>query len=230
MTALGLKARRGKAIITRMLGAPTAAALEKAGSSGEFGSALAASALEFAYGEAWADERLPLREKSLVVVAALIATEQKRELGNHVGLGVANGLGAVTFESMMIRLAGSIGFAPVMRAVPPVRAALSRAGGLPVSPPFGSRLRAARHPSGDQAAAAAEGLSARDQCLAVIAAYIATRRVSGLKDQVALGAAHGLDAPALEGILVQLVPYLGYPTVSTALAAMRDVLQGSTGT
>ena len=224
MASLSPKAQRGKAVITRMLGAATADALEKAGSSGEFGAALAASALEFAYGEAWADGRLPLREKSLVVVSALVATEQKRELGNHVRLGVANGLDAVAFESLLILLSNCLGFAPVLRAVAPVRAALSRAGALPDSPPFGSRLRAARRPTGDQASHAVDGLSDRDQRLAVIAAYIATRRLSGLKYQLALD--HGLDAPALEGILVQLVPYLGYPTVSGALAAMRDVLQG----
>lgn len=69
------------------------------------------------------------------------------------------------------------------------------------------------------------GLSRREKSLITISALIAARQPKELENHVRLGLKNGIDARELESLLVQLVPYVGFPAVSAATTAIRRVLR-----
>lgn len=71
-----------------------------------------------------------------------------------------------------------------------------------------------------------QGIGAREKSIAVISALIASRQSLELKNHVRIGLANGLTVAELEGVLVQLTPYVGFPCIASAqtavIAAMRE--------
>ena len=70
-----------------------------------------------------------------------------------------------------------------------------------------------------------EGLSRKEKSIANISALITLRQPSELKNHVKIGIANGLIPGEIEGILVQLTPYLGFPTIATALTACIEAMR-----
>ena len=87
-------------------------------------------ALEYAFADAWGREGLPRREKSLLIIGALIALRQSSELKNHVKIGASNGLSVKDFESIVVQLAPYVGFPCIATATTAVIEALRAAGRL----------------------------------------------------------------------------------------------------
>lgn len=71
-----------------------------------------------------------------------------------------------------------------------------------------------------------EGISRKEKSIAVISALIASRQSLELKNHVKIGLANGLTVAELEGLLVQLTPYVGFPCIASAqtavITAMRE--------
>lgn len=71
-----------------------------------------------------------------------------------------------------------------------------------------------------------EGINRKEKSIAVISALIASRQSLELKNHVKIGIANGLTVAELEGLLVQLTPYVGFPCIASAqtavITAMRE--------
>lgn len=67
-----------------------------------------------------------------------------------------------------------------------------------------------------------EGITRKEKSIALISALIATRQSLELKNHVKIGIANGLTVKELEGILVQLTPYVGFPCIASAQTAVIE--------
>jgi 4-carboxymuconolactone decarboxylase len=128
MSKLGEKSERGAAVLGEMMGPAFAEKMRENATSGQFGADISRMALDYSFADSWGREGLPKREKSLVVIAALIAMKQPAELRNHVKIGVANGLTVADFESLLVQLASYVGFPCIASAQTAVIEALREAG------------------------------------------------------------------------------------------------------
>jgi 4-carboxymuconolactone decarboxylase len=128
MSKLDEKTERGAAVIGEMMGPKFAEKMIENATSGQFGADISRMALDYSFADSWGREGLPSREKSLVVIAALIAMKQPAELRNHVKIGVANGLTVADFESLLIQLSSYVGFPCIASAQTAVIEALREAG------------------------------------------------------------------------------------------------------
>jgi 4-carboxymuconolactone decarboxylase len=116
MAKLSAKAEHGLGVIGSMMGPKFSGGLRAAAESGKFGADISAMAAEFAFADAWGREGLARREKSLIVIAILVALRQPNELKNHVKIGVANGLTAEDIENALIQAIPYVGFPAVATA------------------------------------------------------------------------------------------------------------------
>jgi len=83
----------------------------RAGVEGDgFGSAGAKLAADFAFGSVWTRDGLERKQRSLVVIGALIAQHAKDELKNHFRIGLANGLTAREIEEAVLQTIPYCGF------------------------------------------------------------------------------------------------------------------------
>ena len=122
MADLNAKELRGVAAISDMLGSETAEGLKSFAETDRFGAKLARLSLEFAYADNWdEDESLSRREKSLLLIAALVTLDRPRELKNHVRLGLANGLKPEELETILVQLVPYVGFPTVSAASAAIR-------------------------------------------------------------------------------------------------------------
>jgi 4-carboxymuconolactone decarboxylase len=100
-----------------------------------------ALAAEFVFGQIWGDTvRLVRRARSLVTLGALIALRTGEEFGNHVRVGLANGLTAGEIEEVITHASAYVGF-PAARAAMVVATrifeeAAAGAEGIPVDQSF----------------------------------------------------------------------------------------------
>ena len=69
------------------------------------------------------------------------------------------------------------------------------------------------------------GMSLRDRSLVVISSLIAQRQFEELKNHVRIGLDNGLTPLELQEVLIQSVPYVGFPAVSSAVLVMIEVLR-----
>ncbi len=71
------------------------------------------------------------------------------------------------------------------------------------------------------------GITQKEKSIAIISALIAMQQPLELKNHVKVGIANGLTVAELEGLLVQLTPYVGFPRISSAqtmmIEGMREV-------
>lgn len=70
-----------------------------------------------------------------------------------------------------------------------------------------------------------EGIDRKKKSIAVMSALIATGQSKELKNHVKIGLANGLTVAEFEGLLIQLVPYLGFPCIATATTTMVEALR-----
>jgi 4-carboxymuconolactone decarboxylase len=122
------KRERGLATIGDMMGSQFADALRTASTSGKFGSAISQMALEFSFADSWSRDGLARKERSLVILGALIALRQTKELKNHVKIGIANGLTVREIEEVLIQATSYVGFPAIATATTAVIEALREIG------------------------------------------------------------------------------------------------------
>lgn len=128
MTELGPKSEHGLATIGEMMGKTFEEGMRAHATSGKFGADIARMALDYSFSDSWGREGLSRREKSLVVIGALIALRQTAELRNHVKIGVANGLSVSDLESALVQACSYVGFPAIATATTAVIQALREAG------------------------------------------------------------------------------------------------------
>lgn len=69
------------------------------------------------------------------------------------------------------------------------------------------------------------GLELKQRSTVVIATLIALRSTSELKNHVRFGLNNGLTVEEIQEIIIQTVPYVGFPAVAGALTATIEVLR-----
>ena len=70
-----------------------------------------------------------------------------------------------------------------------------------------------------------EGLARKEKSIAILSALIAMRQSLELKNHVKIGIANGLTARELEGLLIQLTPYVGFPCIASATTAVIEAMR-----
>lgn len=70
-----------------------------------------------------------------------------------------------------------------------------------------------------------EGITRKEKSIAIISALVAMRQALELKNHVKIGIANGLTAAELEGLLVQLTPYVGFPCIASATTAVIEAMR-----
>ena len=70
-----------------------------------------------------------------------------------------------------------------------------------------------------------EGIDRKTKSVAIISALIAMRQSLELKNHVKIGIANGLTAAELEGLLIQLTPYVGFPCIASAQTAVIEAMR-----
>lgn len=69
------------------------------------------------------------------------------------------------------------------------------------------------------------GITHKEKSITIISALIAQRQTLELKNHVKIGIANGLTVAELEGILIQLTPYVGFPCIAGATTAMIEAMR-----
>jgi 4-carboxymuconolactone decarboxylase len=100
----------GLGIYEQLRGSDRAEQMKETIQSRRFGSAMTGLAMDFVFGQVWADEALDRRARSLVTLGILIALRQFEELKNHVRIALTNGLTPTEIEQVMIQASAYAGF------------------------------------------------------------------------------------------------------------------------
>jgi 4-carboxymuconolactone decarboxylase len=111
------KWQRGHELVTSMMGPEFAAGIEGAAKAGHFGSDIARMAIEWAFGDVWSRPGLPRRDRSIVVISALIAMDKHAELKNHLRFGLNNGLTVAEIQEILIQTIPYVGFPKIAEAM-----------------------------------------------------------------------------------------------------------------
>ncbi|MEJ0045193.1 MAG: carboxymuconolactone decarboxylase family protein [Rhodospirillales bacterium] len=125
---LGEKSEHGLAVIAEMRGQNFSDTLRASATSGKFGSAITRMALDFSFADSWGRDGLARRDRSLVIIGALIAMRQPLELKNHIKIGVANGLTLREIEEVLVQATSYVGFPCIATAMTAVIEALREIG------------------------------------------------------------------------------------------------------
>jgi 4-carboxymuconolactone decarboxylase len=128
MAVLDEKQENGLAFIGSMMGEKYGETMRATAEADAFASDIPRMALSFAFSEAWGREGIDLKSKSMVVIAALIALRQPKELKNHIKIGVQNGLTNADLESILVQLTPYVGFPCIASAITEVIEALREIG------------------------------------------------------------------------------------------------------
>lgn len=70
-----------------------------------------------------------------------------------------------------------------------------------------------------------DGLERKQRSLVTLGILIATRQMNELKNHVRIAVANGLSARELEEVLIQSIPYVGFPAVAQATTTMMETLR-----
>lgn len=70
-----------------------------------------------------------------------------------------------------------------------------------------------------------DGLERKQRSLVTLAILIATRQSLELKNHVRIAVRNGLTVRELEEVLIQSIPYIGFPAVASATTVMIETLR-----
>jgi 4-carboxymuconolactone decarboxylase len=129
MREISERALRGVSAVAEMLGPSAAEAIKSTAMSSEFGAHVAELSLEIAYADRWnGNDSLTRREKSLMLIATLIALKQPEELKNHLRLGIANGVKVDELQEVLLLLVPYVGLPATSTASKAIRGLLEARG------------------------------------------------------------------------------------------------------
>ena len=70
-----------------------------------------------------------------------------------------------------------------------------------------------------------DGITRKEKSIAIISALIVSRQALELKNHAKIGLANGLTVAELEGVLIQLTPYVGFPCIASAQTAVIEAMR-----
>jgi 4-carboxymuconolactone decarboxylase len=200
---------------------------------------------EVLYGDVWRRRELSPRDRSLVTIAALIATGKTAQLGGHLGRALDNGLRPGEASGVLAHLAIYSGWPNAVSALQiyddvyaarQVDTTALRAAGSPLSAPVAdaARAKAAIDEMGAVAPKFAEltndvvfgdlwgrtDLTPRDRSLVTIAALAAMGEDGDLEMYVQRGLRSGLTEAQIAEALTHVAFYAGWPKASKALRVL----------
>jgi 4-carboxymuconolactone decarboxylase len=204
---------------------------------------------EVLFGQVWPSPELSPRDRSLVVISALIATNKPAQLQGHLGRALDNGVTPVEASGVLTHLAFYAGWPNAVSALEVYDkvytarnvdlAALQATSDAPAS------ARAPASPPGAPSSAIAPkftqltsevvvddlwrraDLSRRDRSLVTIAALAATGEASQLPAYLRQGLADGLTQAQIGEALTHLAFYAGWPKASAAIAVADETFRNS---
>jgi 4-carboxymuconolactone decarboxylase len=203
------------------------------------------------FGQVWPGAGLSPRDRSLVVISVLIATNKPAQLQGHLGRGLTNGVTPVEASGVLTHLAfyagwpnavsalevydqvytaRKIDFAALQAAVPPLPAAKSDvAGARSVAKQLGTVAPNFARLSNDVVFDdlwRRSDLRMRDRTLVTIAALAAMGDADLLDPYLRRGVEAGLTRAEISEALTHLAFYAGWGKSTKALAAVSQVLGG----
>jgi 4-carboxymuconolactone decarboxylase len=107
---------RGLKVFGEIMGEDNAKALRAAAEGSGFASGIARLAVDYVFADVWARDGLERKQRSLVTIAVLIATQQTHELRNHVRIAIRNGLTVRELEEVLFQCLPYLGFPAVATA------------------------------------------------------------------------------------------------------------------
>lgn len=208
------------------------------------------------YGEVWKRPGLSPRDRSMVVIAAMIARGEAPALTYYANQAIENGVKPPEISEMITHLAFYTGWGRAMAAVGPVRDVFAarhvRSQDLP--PAFGplqpldpAKDAARANGVSGQFATVSPGtvtytngllfkelwqrpyLSQRDRSLVTISALIAGGQAEQLTYHLNRGMDQGLTEGQVGEMLTQLAFYTGWPSVFAAMPVAKQVFQQRAG-
>jgi 4-carboxymuconolactone decarboxylase len=120
--ALGLQ------VIREMFGEEFHAGYKGMIESNDFGSEAGRMALEFSFAGTWGQPGLERRERSMVIISALIALGKADELKNHIRAGLNNGITVQELEAIIVQTIPYVGLVIGAEALQAASAVLKERG------------------------------------------------------------------------------------------------------
>lgn len=208
---------------------------------------------ELLFGEVWKREALSPRDRSLVTVAALVASGQFPQLQGHIRLGLDNGLTPGEITALITHLAFYSGWPNAMSAVGVAKQVFTErhlgaeqvtpAPGAPLTldPESESKRRAAVQAGvGDVAPELARytneilfgqvwrdsSLTPRDRSLVTVAALVAQGQAAQLPFHLNRAMDNGLTREQAAEVVTHLAFYVGWPKAMSAVPVLKEVFAG----
>lgn len=212
--------------------------------------ALERYAEKFLTNSLWKNAALSPRDRSVVTVAALIATNQSASMPDQLRLALENGVKPSELSEMVMHLALYTGLANANAAASEMRKVFEDRGigsdqMAPVSPellPLNAEAEASR---ASRVAKSLEptfqdlqdyttdvlfkdlwlrsALAPGDRSLVTVSALVATGRVAQLTSHINLGMDNGLTQAQIAGAITHLAFYSGWPNAMSAVPVANEV-------
>lgn len=203
---------------------------------------------EVLFGEVWKRAVLAPRDRSLITVAALVATGRTAQIGGHVGRALDNGVKPEEIGELITHLALYSGWPNAMSAVTETKAVFDERQIGPVADSTSARIQleakaeAARASAVDSAVAPTApmlaeltnrvlfgnlwrrpDLSPRDRSLITMAALIAIGQAEQLPFHANRAMDNGLTREQASEMLAHLAFYAGWPRAMSAVPPLERV-------
>ena len=215
--------------------------------------ALAHYTTDLLFGDAWKRTGLSPRDRSVAVVAALIARQQVVDMPVHFALALDNGVTAAELSEIITHLAFYAGWPNAMAAVRIARDAFAAAGvkaaDLPSARPDLLPIDEAAEVKRAAAVDASAGpvsqgvvhytavalfkdvwlrpdLKPRDRSLVTVSALIANGQVAQIPFHLNRAMDNGLTKDEASEVLTQLAFYAGWPCIFSAVPVFKAVFEG----
>jgi 4-carboxymuconolactone decarboxylase len=131
MEKLSKKSELGLAVIAEMMNPQFSDAMRQQVESGGFASTLARFGLEHSFADVWARDGMDRKQRSLVILGAMIAMKQPAELRNHVNIALNNGVSVREIEEVLITASPYVGLPCIATATTAAVEVLRERGLLP---------------------------------------------------------------------------------------------------
>ncbi|MBL8555345.1 MAG: carboxymuconolactone decarboxylase family protein [Phenylobacterium sp.] len=199
------------------------------------------------FGTVWPSPGLSPRDRSLIVISALIATNKPAQLTGHLNRALANGVTPVEASGVLTHLAFYAGWPNAVSALEvydrvytdrkiDVAALQAKVGRLADDDGFGRSAEAALAPTAPKFARLSEevvfgdlwrrsDLSARDRALVTIAALTAMGEADQLAPYLRRGREAGLKPAEVTEAITHLAFYAGWPRATEALGSVARTLE-----
>jgi 4-carboxymuconolactone decarboxylase len=169
----------------------------------------------------WNRPGLSARDKSLITIVVLVATNRIDQLEPYINLGLKNGLSQKEIQAAMIHIAFFIELPSELKGLKPIlkspKAAMDELKQL--SPEFGKLTEEAIYKD----IWSRPGLSARDKSLITIAVLVATNKPLQAQSNMKLGLYNGLTKTEIEAAIIHIAFYAGWPSAVSGLQWFKVV-------